>query len=120
MIEQNKINYVEFPATDLAATKAFFSTVFGWEFIDYGAEYSCFSEQGIDGGFFKSEQSANTANGGALVVMYSAWLEDTEKAVVAAGGKIVKPTFTFPGGRRFHFTCPSGNEYGVWTDQQPA
>ena len=117
MIEQNKINYVEFPATDLVATKAFFSNVFGWSFIDYGAEYTCFTEQGIDGGFFKSDKQANTENGAALVVLYSAWLEETEKAVVAAGGKIVKPIFPFPGGRRFHFTCPSGNEYGVWSDQ---
>ncbi len=117
-MEQNKINYVEFPATDIAATKAFFSTVFGWSFIDYGSEYACFTEQGVDGGFFKSDKVASTATGAALVVMYSSWLEDTEKAVVAAGGTIVKPIFEFPGGRRFHFTDPSGNEYGVWTDQQ--
>lgn len=117
-MEQNKINYVEFPATDIAATKAFFSTVFGWSFMDYGSEYTCFTEQGIDGGFFKSDKVACTESGAALVVMYSNWLEDTEKAVVAAGGRIVKPIFDFPGGRRFHFTDPSGNEYGVWTDQQ--
>ncbi|MCV6589942.1 MAG: VOC family protein [Marinobacterium sp.] len=120
MIEQNKINYVEFPATDLVATKAFFSTVFGWSFIDYGSEYSCFSDQGVDGGFYKSDKTTNTENGVALVVMYTEYLEDTEKAVVAAGGTIVRPIFDFPGGRRFHFTCPSGNEYGVWSDQAPA
>jgi len=116
MKEQNKINYVEFPATDIVATKAFFSTVFGWTFIDYGTEYTCFTDQGVDGGFYKADKVANTENGSALMVMYSAWLEDTLKAVEAAGGTIVKPIFDFPGGRRFQFTDPSGNEFGVWSD----
>jgi len=55
MNEHEKINYVEFPAKDIEATKAFFSTVFGWSFIDYGPEYTAFSNEGIDGGFFKSD-----------------------------------------------------------------
>jgi len=111
-----KIDYVEFPARDLAASKAFFERVFGWSFTDYGPDYSAFADQGIDGGFFRSELSAATANGSALIVFYSRELEKTLAKVDQAGGTIVKPIFAFPGGRRFHFCDPSGNEFAVWSD----
>ncbi len=110
------INYVEYPARDLGATKRFFHDAFGWEFVDYGPEYAAFSGQGLDGGFFKSDLAARTSHGSALIVFYSANLEDTLGKVVAAGGEIVKPIFSFPGGRRFHFTEPSGNEFAVWSE----
>lgn len=58
-----KINYVELPAKNLQATKDFFSKAFGWSFQDFGPEYSAFSNQGIDGGFFKSDLSSSTNNG---------------------------------------------------------
>jgi len=109
------INYVEFPARDLDATKGFFQAAFGWTFTDYGPEYSAFSDQGLDGGFYKSDLACGTANGSALIVFYSERLEDTLAKVSAAGGTIVKPVFAFPGGRRFHFTEPSGNEFAVWS-----
>jgi predicted enzyme related to lactoylglutathione lyase len=111
-----KINYVEFPARDIKATKAFFAEAFGWSFTDYGPDYSDFSGEGIDGGFYKSELKALTENGSALVIFYSKELEKTEEKIKKAGGKIIRPTFSFPGGRRFHFTEPSGNEFAVWSD----
>lgn len=115
--EHEKINYVEFPAKDLQATKAFFSQAFGWTFEDFGPEYSAFSSQGIAGGFFKSEQSSSTSHGGALIVLYSKDLEATQAKIEKAKGLIVRPPFSFPGGRRFHFTEPSGNELAVWSDR---
>ena len=112
----NKINYVEFPARDIGATKTFFETVFGWSFEDYGPEYAAFSDQGIDGGFFQSELAYSTQSGGTLIVLYSKDLEGLQGRVERAGGTITKSIFPFPGGRRFHFLEPSGNELAVWSE----
>lgn len=112
----NKINYVEFPARDIGATKAFFESVFGWSFEDYGPEYAAFSDQGIDGGFFQSNLASSTESGSALIVLYSDDLEGLQIRIEQAGGTIAKPVFPFPGGRRFHFVEPSGNEMAVWSD----
>jgi hypothetical protein len=109
-----KINYVELPAKDLAGTKAFFESVFGWSFTDYGPEYTAFENQGLDGGFFKSDLASSTEKGAALIVFYSDQLEATLAKVEKAGGSILRPIYSFPGGRRFHFTEPSGNEFAVW------
>lgn len=116
MPAHDKINYVEYPARDLEATKLFFQTAFGWAFADYGPDYIAFSGQGLDGGFYRSELAASTDKGSALIVFYSERLEGTLANVVAAGGQLVKPVFAFPGGRRFHFTEPSGNEFAVWSE----
>lgn len=115
----NKINYLELPAKDLAATKAFFNAVFGWHFIDYGADYSAFSqaEAGLDGGFYRAELKSSAAQGAGLIVFYSANLESTQAQIETGGGEISHPIFSFPGGRRFHFIEPSGNEFAVWSDQ---
>jgi predicted enzyme related to lactoylglutathione lyase len=113
--QHEKINYLEFPAKDIEATRSFFSSVFDWEFVDYGPEYTAFSNAGIDGGFFKSPLNASTENGSVLVVFYSDELEQTQTKVTAAGGTIIKPVFSFPGGRRFHFADPNGNEFAVWS-----
>ena len=116
MKEHEKIDYVEFPARDIEATNSFFKTVFGWSFEDYGPDYTAFSNQGLDGGFYRSELTASTENGGALIVFYSRALEKTQSKILTAGGEIIRPIFSFPGGRRFHFSDPSGNEYAVWSD----
>ena len=118
MTQHEKINYLEFPAANLVATKAFFTQVFGWSFTDYGPDYSAFSAAaaGMDGGFFDSKLASKTDAGSALVVFYSRTLEQTQAKIEAAGGNILKPIFSFPGGRRFHFTEPSGNEFSVWSD----
>lgn len=118
MPAHEKINYVEYPARDLKATKLFFQQAFGWAFEDYGPDYAAFSDQGLDGGFFKSELAARTDQGSALVIFHSEHLEGTLARVVAAGGEVVKPIFSFPGGRRFHFTEPSGNEFAVWSEPE--
>jgi predicted enzyme related to lactoylglutathione lyase len=116
MNRHEKINYVEFPASDMGKTKRFFGEVFGWDFQDYGSEYIAFSDEGLDGGFYLSEKFSSTSNGAALVVFYSERLEETLAKVEAAGGNIVLPVFSFPGGRRFHFSDPNGNEFAVWSD----
>jgi len=112
--EHEKIDYVEFPAIDMEATKNFFTRVFGWEFKDYGSDYASFSNQGLNGGFYQSDQKATTETGSALIVFFSRELEATQRKIEDAGGQVIKPIFSFPGGRRFHFSDPSGNEYAVW------
>ena len=116
MSEHLKLSYVEFPAKNIPATKAFFQAVFQWSFKDYGPEYSSFSDAGLNGGFYKSDLASSSKTGAALVVIYSKTLEVTRREVEEAGGEIVKPIFPFPGGRRFHFIEPSGNEFAVWSD----
>lgn len=116
MHQHEKINYLEFPSSDLNATKQFFSNVFGWLFTDYGEEYIAFDHQGIEGGFFKSDKHIATSNGSALIVFYSNDLESTQKKIINSGGKVVQDIFPFPGGRRFHFTDLTKNEYAVWSD----
>ncbi|NAW58851.1 MULTISPECIES: VOC family protein [unclassified Vibrio] len=116
MHQHEKLNYVEFGAKDLAATKAFFSAVFGWAFVDYGPEYTAFSDQGLDGGFFRAETCNQTSTGGALLVFYSADIESTLAKVTQHGGQVTRPVFDFPGGCRFHFKEPSGNEFAVWSE----
>ncbi len=114
--KHHTVNYIEFPANDLIATKAFFNRVFGWEFQDYGPDYTSFSGQGTDGGFFKSDLKSSRENGVVTIVLYSGNLEKSYKEVKDAGGNITEEIFSFPGGRRFHFTEPSGNELAVWSE----
>ncbi len=120
MPQHAKINYVEFPARDLKATQQFFSQAFGWTFVEYGPAYCAFSDAGLDGGFYQSTLAASTATGSALIVLYSENLEATQARIEAAGGCVVKAIFDFPGGRRFHFSEPSGNEFAVWSELSPA
>ena len=116
MDRHEKIDYLEFPAKDLEAIKRFFTALFNWEFQDYGSEYIAFSHQGLDGGFYQSVQKSTTENGSVLTIFYSKNLEKTRSKVVSCGGEICKDIFPFPGGRRFQFLDPNGNEYGVWSD----
>lgn len=117
MNKHGKMNYVEFHAKDIAATKAFFGTAFGWTFVDYGPEYIAFSDEGLDGGFFASDKSSDASQGAALIVFYSEDLEKTQSDVQAAGGDVSQPIFDFPGGRRFHFLDPNKNEFAVWSEK---
>ena len=119
MAEHEKINYVEFPSRDLEATKEFFVKCFNWSFTDYGPDYTAFSADsaGLDGGFFRADLKASTDTGSALVVLYSENLEQTQEKVERCGGVIVKPIISFPGGRRFQFAEPCGNELAVWSDK---
>lgn len=117
MLPHKAINYIEYPASDLEKTKAFFEIVFNWEFTDYGPDYMAFKETVLEGGFYRAPMVSDSSNGAALLVFYSNELEQTQAEIVEAGGLIVKPTFDFPGGRRFHFREPSGNEFAVWSDK---
>ena len=119
MPEHEKIDYVEFPATDLEKTKEFFRRAFGWAFEDFGPAYTAFKDEGLDGGFYQSDLKSRAEKGGALIVFYSEDLEATLQKITTAGAAINKPIFSFPGGRRFHFIEPSGNEFSVWSYKTP-
>jgi predicted enzyme related to lactoylglutathione lyase len=116
MSKHEKLDYVEFPSTDIVAKKTFFTAAFGWAFTDYGPEYSAFSGEGLDGGFFKSGSPASAPPDAALLVFFSNNLEATLGKVTAAGGLVTRPIFGFPGGRRFQFREPGGNELAVWAE----
>lgn len=112
-MKNTHINYIEFKAHDLEATKTFYNQCFGWKFTDYGQNYIAFDESGVQGGFeYTNEPIVN----GVLVVLYHEDLEVIQKKVVAAGGKITIPTFEFPGGKRFQFADTSGNELAIWSE----
>ncbi len=113
-MKDNHIDYVEFKAKDLEAIKAFYTQSFNWSFTDYGPTYTAFSDSGLQGGFEKSEEKVVN---GALVVLFHKNLEVIKNQIVQTGGKISKDIFSFPGGHRFHFIDPAGNELAVWSDQ---
>lgn len=117
MPTDSTIDYIELPAADLEAAETFYATTFGWAFTWYGPDYVSFERSGVAGGFFASELRSTTAHGATLVVLYADDLEATRDRVVANGGALVKEIFDFPGGRRFHFTDPHGNELAVWSDR---
>lgn len=110
----NQIDYIEFPAKDLVKIKHFYSQTFGWKFTDYGEDYTSFEDGRISGGF---STDIKAKAGVPLIVIYSDDLEEMEQTVVQNGGEITKEIFDFPGGRRFHFTDPDGNELAVWSDK---
>ena len=115
--KENTINYLEIPVRDIEASKDFFTNLFGWSFVDYGPDYTCFIGASIDGGFFKSDKCGFRSEGGPLIVFYYFDIDKIKERVTALSGKIVKDTYSFPGGRRFHFTDINGNEYAIWTDK---
>ena len=94
-----------------------FSTIFNWEFEDFGLEYTSFKNGSLNGGFYLSKQACVTENGSALIVFYSDNLLQTQSKIISAGGVISKSIFEFPGGCRFHFMDTTGNEFAVWSDQ---
>lgn len=113
-MKNNHIDYIEFKAKDLEIIKEFYNKLFGWKFTDYGPAYCSFSESGIAGGFEKTEDAIDN---GALIVLYHEDLETLKSNIDKIGGEIVKDIFSFPGGKRFHFKDPSGNELAVWSDK---
>ena len=115
MSTDRKIDYIELPARDLDAVEHFYGEAFGWTFTDYGPDYRAFSDAGLEGGFYRAELASSTATGAALVVIYADALEETLARVLASGGRVLKEIFAFPGGRRFHFADPNGNELAVWS-----
>ena len=116
MNSHNNISYIEIPCKSIEMAKDFFSTVFGWSFVDYGPDYCSFSKRGIDGGFYRSDANVSVDSGSPLIVLYSEDLDSTQTKIENSGGRIIKPIFEFPGRRRFHFTDPNENEFAVWTE----
>ena len=113
-MKNNHINYVEFMAKDIEKTKAFYENCFNWSFTDYGPDYTAFSDSGVEGGFRRSDDDITN---GVLIVLYHKDLKSIKKKVVESNGIISKDIFSFPGGRRFHFLDPSGNELAIWSDK---
>ena len=111
---KNHIDYVEFKAADLAAIKKFYSSVFGWNFTDYGPTYIAFDNSGLTGGF---ELCEDPVVNGTLIVLYHDDLEKCMSKIKENGGIISRSIFSFPGGKRFHFNDPSGNELAVWSEK---
>ena len=108
------IDYIEITVTDVAEAKRFYGAAFGWAFNDYGPGYAGIVGQEREAGGLAQ---GDVRPGGPLVVLYSSALDETVRAVTAAGGRIVKAPFEFPGGRQFHFADPSGNELAVWSER---
>ena len=109
----NHINYIELKSLDIEKTKLFYQDVFNWQFTDYGPTYVSFAGAGLDGGFELTEEPIVN---GALVVLYHEDLPLVIERIKSAGGTITIETFEFPGGKRFHFSDPSGNELAVWSE----
>ena len=107
---ENKITYLELPCRDVAALKTFYGSLFNWQFQDWGEDYAAFSEAGLDGGFNADSSHKPSA---PLPVLQTTAIEAMEGRIRSAGGTITRPLFAFPGGRRFHFTDPAGNELAV-------
>lgn len=110
-----QVDYLELPSQDFDAVETFYTEVFNWTFTDYGSEYRAFNDGQLDGGFYHSERQSKTENGAALIVFLSDDLEATQDKIIKAGGSIVKEIFEFPGGRRFQFMDPHGNDLAVWS-----
>jgi uncharacterized protein len=117
MSVDQKIDYLELPARDLDAVQQFYQQAFGWEFTAYGPDYRAFSDGVMNGGFYRADRHSSTDNGAALIVLYASDLEQAQETVLASGGRLAKVIFSFPGGRRFHFRDPNGNELAVWSDR---
>lgn len=114
MDRQNKIDYIEFGVKNIAEAKRFYGEVFGWEFTDYHPTYAGIKgEEKEMGGFFEVDE---VKSGSILPIIFSDNLEESLQKVRKAGGKITKEIFTFPGGKRFQFLDPSGNELSVWKE----
>jgi len=107
-----RIDYVEFNVADVARAKRFYGEAFGWSFKDYGPDYCEFADGRLTGGFATGKAEGS---GGPLVILYADDLADIQRRIEAAGGRIVKPAYDFPGGRRFHFADPDGYQLAVWS-----
>ena len=111
------IDYVELPVTDLPAAKAFYEQAFGWQFNNYGPAYAGIRSPSGEGEVGGLNGTAGPEEHAPLVLLYSDDLDATLEAVRAAGGTVVQGPYAFPGGRRFHFTDPSGATLGVWASK---
>jgi predicted enzyme related to lactoylglutathione lyase len=110
---EQQIDYVEFNVKDIQRARDFYGKAFGWTFTDYGPEYCEFNDGRLTGGL--TTTAPVRSGGGPLVILYADDLPETVRRVEQAGGKIVKPIYSFPGGHRFHFEDPDGYELAVYS-----
>ncbi len=113
----NTVDYVETPSRDLPKTKAFFTSLLGWQFTEYGPEYLDYSDGRTTGGFYRSDKVSSYSAGSTIAVIYTEHLEELRDRAVKLGATITRDIFPFPGGRRFHFTEPGGSEFAIWSDK---
>ena len=113
----HSIDYIEFSVKDMEKSKAFFSSSFGWSFNDYGPDYAGIKKVSDEGEVGGMRKVSEVATGGTLIVLYSNNLSSSLESVKKAGGEITKDIFEFPGGKRFEFKDPSGNQLAVWSDK---
>ncbi len=106
-----RINFIELPVKQIEQSKRFFAEAFAFDLQDFGPTYASTLTGDVDLGL---QASTGEATAGPLVVIAVDDLQSSYKAVVAAGGTISREPFSFPGGRRFHFLDPSGNELSAW------
>jgi uncharacterized protein len=109
-----KIDYIEFPSSDRGRSSGFFRAAFGWGITSYGPVYDGIEDAGIDGGIDGAEDRVSAT----MAVIRTEDLDDAERRVIAAGGVITSGQFDFPGGRRFHFREPGGNELAVYVARE--
>jgi len=117
MNPENTIDYIELAARDPQKAWTFFEKLFGWKFEDYGPDYCSFSDGRLAGGFYRADLAATQVAGSPLIIFYRADLKAAQAQVMELGGVICKDTYSFPGGSRFHFTDPNGNEFAIWSDK---
>jgi uncharacterized protein len=109
------IDYIEIAVSDMKAAKAFYTSAFGWSLVDYGPDYAGIQGAGKEVGGLRLDSEVRA--GGPLVILYSEDLEASVETVTATGGTVLRPIYSFPGGRRFHFADPAGNELAIWSDR---
>lgn len=115
MAETYQIDYVEFPSIDNVRSRKFFADAFSWHHVSFSPSYDEIRGAGLLAGV-ESGEAVKTA--APIAVIRTSDFEAAKQAVIAAGGTITLPLFEYPGGRRFHFREPGGNELGVWTNAE--
>jgi predicted enzyme related to lactoylglutathione lyase len=106
-----RIDYIELPAKKFSAAKKFYASVFSWRYEQWGEGYCDTRDSGVGSGL-----NGESPTAAPLPVIYAVDLEQTRQRIITAGGSIIREIFDFPGGRRFHFRDPDGNELAVWSE----
>lgn len=111
------VDYVEIPSRDVGKSRIFFTALFGLKFTEYGPDYVTFEDGRLSGGFYASDKVSSVASGAAIIIFYAERLEAYRDRAISLGATITRDIFSFPGGRRFHFTEPGGSEFAIWSDK---
>ena len=109
----NQIDNIEFPFPDreaLIESRKFYQQVFGWQYQEWGPEYLDTGDSGVASGLTVDQRQH------PLIIIYTDNIEQALATVKQAGGEITQELFNFPGGRRFQFKDPAGNELAFWSE----